>query len=137
MGEGMSPTLGVIIMMNNYFHDVATALLMASAFTIWIIYKRYESARQSQDITDYFLWIYNSATKLAKFSILWIILGGIPRTYFYTEFEWSNAAGKSQIPALMVKHVLFFIFVGTGAYLWIKINTKVKEIKIKNQTDMS
>jgi hypothetical protein len=133
----MSPTLGVIIMMNNYFHDVATALLMASAFTIWIIYKRYESARQSQDITDYFLWIYNSATKLAKFSILWILLGGIPRTYFYTEFEWANAAGKSQIPALMVKHVLFFVFVGTGVYLWIKINTKVKEIKIKNQTDMS
>jgi hypothetical protein len=133
----MSPTLGVIIMMNNYFHDVATALLMASAFVIWVIVKRYECSVITHETTDYFLKIYKSSTKLAKFALLWIILGGIPRTIFYTEFEWANAAGKSQITALVVKHILAFTIVGTGAYLWIRINRKVKDIKRKRQADVA
>ena len=136
-GERMSPTLGVIIMMNNYFHDVATALLMASAIVIWVIIKRYESSVVTNETTDYFLKIYKSSTMMAKFALLWIILGGIPRTIFYTEFEWANAAGKSQITALVVKHILAFAIVGTGAYLWIRINRKVKDIKRKRQADVA
>lgn len=125
----MSPSLGVAIMMNNYFHDVATALLLASGSVIWVIMKRYETSSQSKDTTDYFLSIYRSAIYFAKFSLLWIIVGGIPRTYFYTEFEWANAAGKGQVPALIVKHILAFAFVGTGSYLWLKINRRVKAIR--------
>lgn len=53
----------------------------------------------------------------------------MPRTIFYTEFEWANAAGKNQIPALLVKHVLAFTFVGIGAYIWLKINRRVNDIK--------
>ncbi len=125
----MSPSLGVLIMMNNYFHDVATALLMASGIVIWVIVRRYDSAIKTRETTEYFLRIYNSATKLVRFSLIWIILGGIPRTIFYTEFEWANAAGKNQIPALLVKHVLAFTFVGIGAYIWLKINRRVNDIK--------
>lgn len=127
----MSSTLGVIIMMNNYFHDVATALLMASGFVIWVIVKRYDASAGTHDTTEYFLGIYRSATKMARFALAWIIIGGIPRTYFYREFEWANAAGKGQIPALIVKHILAFVFVGMGAYLWIKVNQRVKQIKSK------
>ncbi|MBI4710526.1 MAG: hypothetical protein HY759_05445 [Nitrospirae bacterium] len=125
----MSPSLGVLIMMNNYFHDVATALLMASGIVIWVVVRRYNSAVKTRETTEYFLRIYNSATKLVQFSLVWIIIGGVPRTIFYTEFEWANAAGKNQIPALLVKHVLAFAFVGLGAYIWLKINRRVKDIK--------
>ena len=127
----MSETAGVILMMNNYFHDVATALLLASGIAIWIIYKKFGDS-EKPDVRDYFLKLYGSMTFLVKFSFAWIILGGIPRTYFYTEFEWSHYAGKSQIPALIVKHILAFLFVGAGAYLWINIRKKVKEIKESN-----
>jgi len=116
-------------MMNNYFHDVATALLMASGIVIWVIVRRYDSAIKTRETTEYFLRIYNSATKLVRFSLIWIIIGGVPRTIFYTEFEWANAAGKNQIPALLVKHVLAFAFVGIGAYIWLKINRRVNDIK--------
>ena len=125
----MSPELGVLIMMNNYFHDVATALLLASGYVIWVIVKRYDASSKTREITEYFLNIYVKAVKLAKFSLIWIILGGIPRIIFYTEFEWSNAAGKGQIIALIIKHILVFAFVGMGAYIWIRINKKVKEIR--------
>jgi hypothetical protein len=129
----MSETTGVILMMNNYFHDVATALLLASGIAIWVIYKKFGDS-DKPDVREYFLKLYDSMTFLVKFSFAWIILGGIPRTYFYTEFEWSHYAGKSQIPALIVKHILAFLFVGAGAYLWINIRKKVKEIKESNST---
>jgi hypothetical protein len=127
----MSETAGVILMMNNYFHDVATALLLASGIAIWIIYKKFGDS-DKPDVREYFLKLYGSMTFLVKFSLAWIILGGIPRTYFYTEFEWSHYAGRSQIPALIVKHILAFLFVAAGAYLWINIRKKVKEIKESN-----
>ncbi len=125
----MSPALGVVIMMNNYFHDVATALLLASGYLIWVIVKRYDASVKTRETTEYFLNIYGKVVKLAKFSLIWIILGGIPRTIFYTEFEWANAAGKGQIAALIVKHILAFAFVGGGAHIWIRINKRVKEIR--------
>jgi hypothetical protein len=124
----MSETSGVILMMNNYFHDVATALLLASAIAIWVIYKQFGDSDEPE-VRAYFLRLYDSLTRLAKFSLAWILLGGIPRTYFYTEFEWSHYAGQSQVTALIVKHILVLVFVGSGAHLWIRVRKKVREIR--------
>ena len=124
----MSEGAGVALMMNNYFHDVATALLLASGIAIWVIYNKLGNS-DKPDAREYFLKLYDSMTSLAKFALAWIILGGIPRTYFYTEFEWSHYAGQSQIPALIIKHVLAFVFVSAGAHLWIRIRSKVREIR--------
>jgi hypothetical protein len=128
----MSPTLGVIIMMNNYFHDVATALLLASGVVMWVVIRNYQEGA-SPDTDRYFLRLYRSVTWLAKFSLLWIILGGIPRTIFYAEFEWANAAGKGQVTALIIKHILAFLFVGAGAHIWFKIWRKVKVLRKQSQ----
>jgi hypothetical protein len=124
----MSQTAGIMLMMNNYFHDVATALLLASGVAMWVIYKRFGDS-DNPEVRDYFLRLYRSITFLARFSLAWIIIGGIPRTYFYKEFEWAQYAGKGQIPALIVKHVLAFTFVGSGVYVWLKIRSKVKDIR--------
>ncbi len=124
----MSPTMGVFIMMNNYFHDVATALLLASGVVLWIILKKFGNNIDTA-VAKYFISLYESITKLARFSVTWIIVGGIPRTIFYTRFEWSNAAGKGQVPALIVKHILMFVFVVVGAWLWVKLSRRVREIK--------
>ncbi len=124
----MSPTLGVIIMMNNYFHDVATALLIVSGSVMFIIMQKLGTNAEPA-VTRSFIGIHDSMTRLAHVAVIWIILGGIPRTIYYTRFEWANAAGKGQIPALIVKHILMFILVGGGAYLWVKLNRRVKEIR--------
>lgn len=124
----MNQTFGVIIMMNNYFHDVATALLMASGFALWAIVRKIDNTNEKQ-VIDYFLKIYNDLTRLAKFSLIWILVGGIPRTIFYVDFEWANAVGKNQVPALIIKHILAFTFVGIGAHIWIRFNKKVKRIR--------
>ena len=124
----MSQSFGVILMMNNYFHDVATALLLSSGIALWVMLRRLDD-RAGEPVLRYFLRLHQAMTRLAKLSLVWIVLGGIPRTIYYTEFEWANAAGKGQVPALLVKHVLFFLFVGAGAHVWLKIRKRVREIR--------
>ncbi|AJE04657.1 hypothetical protein [Geobacter pickeringii] len=120
----ITPTLGIAIMMNNYFHDVATALLAASAFVLYAVY-RVEESCTGPGATEFFLKTYRRMVRLARFALAWIVLGGIPRTIFYTRFEWANAAGKGQVPALIVKHILMVILVAGGVWGWRKLQRKV------------
>ena len=124
----MTPTAGIALMMNNYLHDVATALLLANAVALWAMLRRYDPAG-GPGAARYFLAIHGSMTRLARFSLAWIVLGGVPRTIFYAEFEWANAAGRGQVGALLVKHVLAFGFVGVGAWLWLKLRRRVREVQ--------
>ncbi len=125
----MSPAAGIALMMNNYFHDVATALLMASAFALWVMLRRYDASPRGREAARYFLDLHRSMTRLARFSLAWIVLGGIPRTIWYGEFEWANAAGRGQVAALVVKHVIAFGFVAGGAVLWARLRRRVAALR--------
>ena len=129
----MSTGLGILIMMNNYLHDVATALLFASGIVMLIIMKKFDGS-SSPETAEYFLKIYRSISRLALFSLIWIIVGGIPRTIFYKEFEWATAAGKGQIAALIVKHIIAFAAVGSGAVVWMKIHRKIENVRKQYMT---
>ncbi len=124
----MSPELGVVVMMNNYFHDVATALLLGSGIALWVMMKHHE-AGGAREADRYFLKIYGSMSRLARVSLIWILLGGVPRLYFYIDFEWANAVGKLQVPALVVKHILIFIAVGAGLWLWRNLRRRVAQVR--------
>ena len=125
------PALGIAIMMNNFFHNVAAALLAASGIALWVILKKYEShpGHDERAVTEYFLSLYESMTRVAKFSLYWILIGGVPRTLFYRDFEWVTAIKHGQIPALIVMHILAIAFVVTGVRLWIKVKKRVSDIE--------
>jgi hypothetical protein len=116
-------------MMNNYFHDVATALLAASAFALWVLLRRFEAGPRGPDAARYFLEIQRAMVKLARFSLAWIVLGGIPRTIWYAQFEWANAAGRGQVAALVVKHVVAFALVVLGVGFWRRLRERVREVE--------
>ena len=124
----ISPGLGVAIMMNNYFHDVATALLAASAFTLHAIV-RVQAGMEGYTATLFFLRTHSRMVKFFHFALWWIVIGGIPRTIFYTSFEWANAADKLQVPALMVKHILMFVLVIGGIIAWRRLKQKVAGLR--------
>ena len=124
----ISPELGVAIMMNNYFHDVATALLAASAFTLYAI-SRVQSVRNDAASTRFFIDTYDVMVRFFKFALWWIVIGGIPRTIYFTSFEWNHFADKLQIPALMVKHLLIFVLVIWGVIAWKRMKTKVEVLR--------
>jgi hypothetical protein len=124
----ISPGLGVAIMMNNYFHDMATGLLVGSGFALHAI-MRIQASMNTPEATLFFLKTNSHMKKLFKFALWWVVLGGVPRTIFYTSFEWANAADKLQIPALAVKHVMMFAAVVWGIVAWRRMQMKVELLK--------
>src|SRR3974390_2764758 len=124
----IGPGLGVAIMMNNYFHDMATGLLVGSGFALHAIL-RIQSSMNSPPATLFFLKTNRHMVKLFRFALWWVILGGIPRTIFYTSFEWANAADKLQVPALAVKHVMMFTAVVWGGGAWGRMQKKVARVR--------
>jgi len=123
-----SPLLGVAVMMNNYFHDVATALMVGSGFALHAI-ARVQAEQKTPEATLFFLKTHRQMVKLFKFALWWIVIGGVPRTIFYTSFEWTNYADKLQVPALMVKHVLMAAVVIWGIGAWRRMQRKVAVLR--------
>ena len=124
----IGPGLGVAIMMNNYFHDMATGLLVGSGFALHAI-MRIQASMNTPEATLFFLKTNSHMKKLFKFALWWVVLGGVPRTIFYTSFEWANAADKLQIPALAVKHVMMFAAVVWGIVAWRRMQKKVQLLR--------
>ena len=124
----IGPGLGVVIMMNNYFHDMATGLLVGSGFALHAIL-RIQATMNTPQATLFFLKTNIHMKKLFKFALWWVVLGGVPRTIFYTSFEWANAADKLQIPALAVKHVMMFAAVVWGIYAWRRMQAQVAVLR--------
>ncbi len=118
----------VIMMAINYSHDVATALLAASAAAMWLL-----SARFPADATPatkrYCITTYRAFTRIAGYSLFYILIAGVPRVIFYMQYEWSDLAGDLQIIAVAIKHVVMFLLVGTGICYWGRLGRRVKELE--------
>jgi len=123
----MSPGFAVFVLMNNYFHDVATALILACGAAAWMLLKRVENAA-SGSVTAYFLVLYNKITRVFWFSIGWIIVGGIIRALTFSTFEWPNAVEKHHEAGLIAKYAIATIMMVIGAYLWIVVSRRVKKL---------
>lgn len=123
----MSNLLQISIIMNNYFHDVATAMLVSTAVVMVLLY---QTLRQnaSKERVEFVKTIYRKYTLVAKISFAWILLGGIPRLVFYKQIEWTIAFDNGIVLALMVKHIIMFAFVIVGAVLWQRLGKWLKKI---------
>ena len=90
----------LLVMMNNYFHDLAVAFLFASSVMAHLVLRQWPG-RPSERLT-------RTLMSVAWGSLAWVILGGVVRAIYYKEYEWLPKAGTAQVPALMAKHVLMF-----------------------------
>jgi hypothetical protein len=46
--------------------------------------------------------------------LIWTLAGGVVRALAYKRYEWVEAVGKAQVPALILKHVILVSFVVLG-----------------------
>jgi hypothetical protein len=97
---------------------------------------RIQASMSTPEATLFFLKTNRHMKKLFKFALWWVVLGGVPRTIFYTSFEWANAADKLQVPALAVKHVMMFVAVVWGIYAWRRMQKKVAVLRDSLPTEM-
>ncbi len=106
----------IAIIINNYFHDLATALLLTSAVILWVLGRRAESGDVAE--RKALARAYPTLAGFARGAFVWIILGGIPRTIFFSRYEWDPAEINGIVPALMVKHVFMVTAIIVGALMW-------------------
>lgn len=109
----MNSVFNIFLTINNYSHDIATAFLVASGFMLWSL-SRHCPSPNNKEITSYFISIYNGIKAIAKYSLIWILIAGVPRVVFYKEFEWADTAGNMQIIVIGIKHIVMFLLVGIG-----------------------
>ena len=124
----ITPLFGAIITANNYLHDVATALMLVSFGGIWYVSRCFDQ-NSSPETSRLYLSLYRKMYSLTKFSFIWILLGGIPRTIYYTRLEWASAVGDTQVVIIVIKHVIVLAFLGAGGYYWLRFKKQAGQIE--------
>lgn len=120
--------MGVFVMMNNYFHDVATAMLLVASILMMFLIREVER-HGNIETKRLFVDLYPKMSHIIGGTIVFIIMAGIVRTFTYEDFEWANAVGNEQVPAIIVKHVLVVLFLFYGFRGWFRVHRRVKAMK--------
>ncbi len=120
--------MGIFVMMNNYFHDLAAGIVFVSGVTMFVMVKEALEigSREAKEIV---LGVYPTLVHIIGGSIIFMLFAGVIRTFTYKEFEWANAVGNSQVPAIMVKHIVLGGIFFYGIALWIKAHKKIKNMR--------
>lgn len=101
-----------LIILNNYLHDLATAFWFVGTF---LHFKLIHLAAETGTVTALAPFL-RKMPLLNNVALIFILLFGAVRTWFFMEYEWHPAAGRGLINLLVFKHVLLFTAVGIG--LW-------------------
>jgi len=111
--------LAMLVILNNYFHDVATATLLSSAVILFVLGRQARVWGKPERLA--LARSYKTLTLFARGALAWIIIGGIPRTIFFYRAEFIPAAQKNIIPDLAVKHIVLVSAVVIGSILWVRL----------------
>jgi len=109
----------LIVMMNNYFHDLAVAFLWASSLLAHVVVREWPG-RPSERVAKLL-------QRVAWGSLAWVILGGVVRVWFYKEYEWAPRAGTAQVYALGVKHVVMVVLTVWGLTGVLRLRRQLSE----------
>lgn len=113
----------ILIIMNNYLHDVATAVLLSAAVILWVLARQAE--RGGPEAFTQLARAYPMLTRFAVIALAWVIVGGIPRLVFFNTHDLGAVRGDL-VPAIAVKHVVEFAAVGAGVVLWMRVKRRVE-----------
>ena len=90
--------------------DRAAVIEAVSALAAWFLL-RSQAARSAPDALRP---VIDSLVKVGIFSLVWTLAGGVVRSLAFRRYEWMEAAGRSQVPVLIVKHISLVTLVITG-----------------------
>ena len=121
----MSPGFATFLLMNNYFHDVATAMLLACCIVLWVLLKHLDQG-QDDVLKRYVAALFRGVTAVFWFSVAWIVASGIVRIATFREFEWFNTTQKNFEAGLLVKYGIAAVMMIVGSILWIRLSQAMR-----------
>lgn len=105
--------MAVLVMLNNFCHDLCAAWWMISALLV-----RYTLGLSIESAGPVPLRLMRFLQKSMGLSLLGVIIFGVFRLWSYRTYEWVEAAGNSQVTLLAIKHVFFIVIVILGLMQW-------------------
>lgn len=97
-------------MLNNYLHDLATAVFAVSALAAFFLLR----TQAARELPEAVRPVAEGLVRVGVISLVWTLLGGGVRALAYRRYEWMEAVGRAQVPALVVKHVILVSLVILG-----------------------
>lgn len=120
--------LGIFVILNDYFHDFATAVAIVLSYIMLLLVK-YAQHNNKKGPREFLIRIYPKSVHITGGLVILLLMAGIVRSFTYRQFEWRNSMGNEQVWLLIAKHVVMFSVFGYGLYLWIKMYKIVKAVK--------
>lgn len=114
--------MSIIIMLNNLLHDFSVAVLFSTLLIMMFLYDRFNKKQCLNLYQELYRWL----KKIQLAAWFFIIFGGLVRTLTFTKFEWIEAAGKGQIIALILKHIILISLVIAGLIIQNNLKNKLK-----------
>lgn len=114
--------LDVLIVMNNYFHDVATATLIAAAVIMGVLERRARSGAPAD--LGALARAYPTLTRFANAALIWVILGGVPRLITFNTHDLGAVRDGLGL-AIAIKHVVEVAAVVAGAVMWRRVRRSI------------
>jgi hypothetical protein len=124
----MSPAFTTLIAINNFLHDLASGIPLASGIAMWVILNQYEKNR-SDETEALMLRLYRWTSRIFIVSLVWLTVGAVPRILTFTRFESANALSRHDIDGLIAMHITIFAAVMSGMFLWIALTRKVRRFR--------
>ena len=120
--------VGIFVMLNNYYHDFATALIIVCTYAMALMV-RFAEREGASLFRRKVPKIYPRMLHVTGGSLVLLFMAGIVRSFTYKWFEWVEVLGMGQIVVLIFKHVLMFAIVGYGIYVWVGLHKRIKAIR--------
>ena len=123
----MTAATAILVLLNNYVHDVATGLLLLSA--LWLGWSARDlGPAPSPETLDVFRKSYARCRRFVFGSVGVIVATVVVRTLTFMRFEWHPALGKGLVPILVLKHVLIISVLASGLYAWSNLRARLKTL---------
>jgi hypothetical protein len=112
----------IFVMLNNFFHDLAVGILFSNILLSLLFCRLIEKQKlDSARLTESFVRL---SSRITWGALTFIVAGGIVRTATYRSYEWAEAAGRNQVTALIVKHMLLIACTAAGIYFQVGLSRK-------------
>jgi uncharacterized membrane protein len=118
----MEDGIAILVMLNSYFHDLATAIFAVSAVAAWLLLR----SRAMERAPDAVRPVVEGLVKLGVASLVWTLLAGMIRGLTYYDYEYAVAYGRGQVPVLILKHVILVTLVSLGVWVLIRVRRLLK-----------
>lgn len=121
----MKEALAIAVMMNNYAHDLATAVFAVSVLAAWLILRSSAAGKAPEALEPVIRGLQRAG--IASLAVT-LLLGAI-RAMAYRRYEWSEAVGRAQVPALVVKHVILVSLVLLGVRVLLQVRREARSLR--------